>query len=107
VPRLAWGLMQPYDTARLGSDDERRFGELSAILFRIDPMGLNVEENTDEYDPEARTILPRLRECRSVEDVERVVREELARWFTPGLAARAPDRDRLAREIWSWWPRVA
>jgi hypothetical protein len=37
-------------------------------------VGLNVEENRDEYDPEARTILPRLAGCRSAEGVPRVLR---------------------------------
>ena len=33
-------------------------GEISAILFRHDPMRINFEVNTDEYDAEAGTILP-------------------------------------------------
>jgi hypothetical protein len=40
---------------------KRLFTEVSAILFRHDPIGINFEGNTDEYDPEAGTILPRLR----------------------------------------------
>jgi pimeloyl-ACP methyl ester carboxylesterase len=51
--------MQPEERKRLQSDSERLFSELSAIIYRVDPIGLNVEENTDEYDREARTILPR------------------------------------------------
>ena len=99
--------MQPEERKRLHSDYERLFSELSAIIYRVDPIGLNVEENTDEYDPEARTILPRLRDCRSVDDVDRVVRDDLARWFTPELVAGSPTCDQLVDEIWSWWQRVS
>lgn len=37
------------------------FDSVAALLFRHDPVGINFDENTDEYQPEAETILPRLR----------------------------------------------
>jgi hypothetical protein len=48
------------------------FDGVSAILFRRDPMGINVVKNTDEYDPEVGTILPHLRTCETQADVRRV-----------------------------------
>ena len=36
------------------------FDEVSGILFLHDPMGVDFEDNTDEYEPETATILPRL-----------------------------------------------
>jgi len=39
------------------------FDEVSSILFRHDPIGINFETNTDEYEPEVGTILPRLKEA--------------------------------------------
>jgi hypothetical protein len=42
----------------------REYGELfdsvAAVLFEADPIRINFEINTDEYEPEAGTILPRL-----------------------------------------------
>jgi hypothetical protein len=35
----------------------------SELLFRHDPVGINFEVNTDEYEPKAGTILPRLHAC--------------------------------------------
>jgi hypothetical protein len=35
--------------------------EISAILFKIDPVGINYEHNTDEYDYEAKLINDRLK----------------------------------------------
>lgn len=57
------------------------FAEVSAILFRSDLVGINGGGNTDEYDPEAGTILPRLRPGLSTEEVAGIVREEFDRWF--------------------------
>jgi hypothetical protein len=57
------------------------FAELSAILFRHDLVGINFESNTDEYDPEAGTILPRLRPGMTTEEVAGIVREEFIQWF--------------------------
>ena len=56
--------------------------EISAILFRHDPIGINFEDNTDEYNAEAGTILPRLRRDMTAEEVTAVVHEEFVRWFS-------------------------
>jgi hypothetical protein len=79
------------------------FAEVSAILFHHDPMHVNAGFNTDEYDPEVGTILPRLKDCQSTRDVQKVVYEEFEQWFgIPG----EPEKYRLAsQEIWSAWRR--
>ncbi|MBS1797431.1 MAG: hypothetical protein JSS81_26650 [Acidobacteria bacterium] len=75
------------------------FDAVAEILFRHDPTGLDFGFNADEYEPEAETILPRLRDCRSADDVERIVREELRRWFDEETAA-GPRIGEIAGEIW-------
>jgi hypothetical protein len=57
------------------------FERVAAILFEDDPMGINFESNTDEYESEAGTILPRLSLTMDVQDVEAVVHQEFCRWF--------------------------
>lgn len=72
------------------------FDEVEAALFRSDPMGLNFEDNTDEYEFEARGIVPRLTACGSLEVVQDVLFAE----FDPGIS----DHARLmaaATEIWN------
>jgi hypothetical protein len=64
----------------------RLFDDLSALLFRHDPIGINFATNTDEYNPEARTILPRLPQCHSAPDVPKVIVEEFHRWFGEALS---------------------
>jgi hypothetical protein len=75
------------------------YQRLTEILFIEDPAGINFETNTDEYEPEVGTILPRLHDCRSLDDVNRVVREEFLKWF--GGTAAFPDKyPKLANRIW-------
>ena len=63
---------------------------ITAAMFRIDPVGINFETNTDEYRPEAETVVARLYapgHAASPAEVRRVVAEEFAYWFGPEYAA--------------------
>jgi hypothetical protein len=51
------------------------------ILFQIDPIGVQGQDNTEKFVPEATSILPRLREARFAEDVETIVHQELRGWY--------------------------
>jgi len=79
---------------------QRKFGGLfqdaSIILFKHDPIGINFEDNTDEYDCEVGTILPRMSRCASANEVRRVVFEEFQRWFTPEVAGDEMRYDLIA-----------
>lgn|GEM_PF-1054786 len=82
-----------------------RYGDLyervEEILFRHDPVGINLGDNRDEYDPEVDTILPRLKRCESVVQVRDVVFEEFARWFD-GIDIGPRERyAKAAEEIWA------
>lgn len=79
------------------------FAEVSRILFTSDPVEMNFDENTDEYDPEAGTIIPRLSSCRSAEDVKKVVHEEFVRWFGEATAGPEKRYAKPSEEIWSVW----
>jgi hypothetical protein len=75
------------------------YARVSAILFEEDPIRINFTSNTDEYEPEVDTILPRLARCVTVEDVRAVVHEEFVRWFNTSIAG-APERyTRIAERI--------
>ena len=79
------------------------FDSLAALLFRHDPIGINFEENTDEYEPEVGTILPQLRSCESEEDVLAIVHQEFVRWFSEGDAGPPQRYAQIASEIWELW----
>jgi hypothetical protein len=76
------------------------FDSVSALLYRHDPVGINFEENTDEYDLEAETILPRLRRCHTLEDVHNAVYSEFVRWFDADTAGPPERYKQIASEVW-------
>jgi len=80
------------------------FDSVAALLYRHDPVGIAFENpNTDEYDPETGTILPRLRGCESASDVRRIVYEEFVRWFDTETAGPEVAYAEIASEIWQLW----
>ncbi|RDX36074.1 hypothetical protein DZA50_05490 [Kangiella sp. HD9-110m-PIT-SAG07] len=81
------------------------YSEVEQILFRLDPVGINFGENTDEYASEVDTILPRLKEASSQADVLNIVHEEFCRWFDVDTAGKKsqPVYSEVASEIWKSW----
>jgi hypothetical protein len=68
------------------------YDELLEILFELDPIGVHAN-HTEKFVPELATILPRLRDARSPEDVEQIIQEELRRWYgRRRLANQDPER---------------
>lgn len=100
-----------FSTPEQRREEERRlraqyggmFDSIAALLFRHDPIGICCANNTDEYYPEARTILPRLRDCGSAEEALRMVHAEFVRWFTPKIAGPKERYAEIASEIWDLW----
>jgi len=76
------------------------YARLSDILFREDPIGINFDENTDEYEPEVDTILPRLRDAHSEEDVRGIVHEEFVKWFEASIAGPPEKYYVVAELVW-------
>ena len=83
------------------------FDQLSAALFAADPVGVNAGGNTDAYDPEAKTILPRLRDAHSADDVQVIVYEEFCRWFGKEDAGDIGRYEEVSEIIWEAWLRFA
>jgi hypothetical protein len=68
------------------------YDELLEILFQLDPIGVH-RTTTDKFVPEVATILPRLRDARSPDDVEQIIQQELRRWYgRRRLANQDPER---------------
>jgi hypothetical protein len=96
------------------------FWEVLELISRADPEGLlAIGAPPDEYEPEARTIYPRLSEARPAQDVRRIVEEEFQRWFGTAYGEHRAvsideayhisnpdtDLDALAAAIWRAWSR--
>jgi len=82
---------------RLKREYSALFEDLSALLYRIDPAGVNFEINPDEYEPEVGTILPRVLQLDTVGEIEQVIREEIAFWFG-ALGIQAATYEEIAAE---------
>jgi hypothetical protein len=79
------------------------FASISAALFEADPVGINFDENTDEYEPEAGTIIRRLASAKSAEDVQVIVYEEFCTWFGPIDAGPTEKYASVSAKIWDLW----
>jgi hypothetical protein len=83
------------------------FAAVSSAMFRRDPIGITFKTNTDEYDAEAGTVIPRLKECSSSEDVATVLHQEFVRWFGAETAGERARYVGLSKDIWALWKRGA
>jgi hypothetical protein len=79
------------------------YDEAVALLFRHDPIHIGYVP--DEYDPEVRTILPRLAEARDPDNLARIIHEEFVRWFDPTTAGPQARYAAVAAELWAAWQR--
>ncbi len=107
-----WGAHEHEKTVTDRAENRRRRSELrqrfkglyedvAQILFEEDPIRINFKTNTDDYEPEVGTILPRLRECATAEDGRTVVHTEFVRWFGPEIAGPAEKYTSAAKRIWN------
>jgi hypothetical protein len=81
------------------------FDALSKLLFELDPISINFETNTDEYEPEVGTIIPRLTHAESEADVREIVHEEFCKWFDSKTAGPIENYDAIAPRICMEWQR--
>lgn len=66
---------------------------------------INFGDNTDEYDPEVGTILPRLKTATDKDDVTAIVREEFERWFNTEVTSKEMNAaySKMVVEVWEAW----
>lgn len=79
------------------------FDDVTAALFEDDPVHINFECNPDEYEPEASTIIPRLKMAGSAVDVIGIVYEEFLQWFGADVAGHHSRYDAVGKKIWQLW----
>ena len=76
------------------------YEQVLAILVAADPIGIcDGGERRAAYTPEVNTILPRLKEAQSADDLIRIVREELIVWFG-ATAVRQDGSKGIGRTLW-------
>jgi len=90
----------PKRTLRLPYQNVHR--GLSDLLYRHGPIGLAAAgAPKDEYEPEVSTIIPRLKDANSADEVRRIVHQEFLHWFG-GEETAGPELayNNIANEIW-------
>jgi hypothetical protein len=88
------------------AENPELFQAISPSLLRADPFGIYFGNNTDEYEPEAGTIIPRLPSCTSEEDVLQVVHQEFCQWFGDDTAGSKDKYRAVSKEIWEVWNKL-
>jgi hypothetical protein len=91
------------DRGRRLQGQEDAVAALEAMLFRHDPIGIDFENNTDEYRSESQTILLRRAEAKTQDELRRIVHEEFVRWFGDDIAGPQIRYDAIADELWASW----
>ncbi|MFT4228241.1 hypothetical protein [Micropruina sp.] len=76
---------------------------ISVALFEADPIGINFEANTDEYDAEAETIVIALPSTTDAKDVRALTHKVFVQWFDGQTAGPIERYDAVAKEIWKLW----
>lgn len=77
---------------------------LVGILFQHDPVRICDDSNAmqeTEYTSEVNTILPRLKEVSSIQELRQVMYEEFIRWFDQS-AGPIERYDQVAQDIWNY-----
>lgn len=82
----------------MGREEELQW--LEQVLFDADPIGLDFEENADEYRPEAEMILLRLGTPLSKNEVRTLVHSVFVDWFDPQMAGPPERYEGVAQTIW-------
>ncbi len=59
----------------------------------------------DEYEPETRTIVTRLHEAASPDELAAIIEEEFVRWFNLQSSGSQEWFAEVARDVWSAWER--
>jgi hypothetical protein len=83
------------------AEHQRLVHDVEELLYRHDPIGIAFGDDVDEYSPEADSIVGRLRDAASVEDVQRIVHEEFVHWFDADTAGPPARYQAIAEELWT------
>ena len=74
--------------------------KISAILFAEDPIGINLGQNTDEYDGEAERIGEILNVAKSVEELQKNIYEIFVIMFDKDIAGVPSRYEMIAKAVW-------
>jgi len=93
--------MSRIERSKLKEKYKTQWEMVAAVICEEDPIGLlEIGAPEDEYDPEVGTILPRIKEASSVEELCKIVHSEFVHWFGQPTAGPLSAYSGIAKEIW-------
>jgi hypothetical protein len=100
---LLWNEVQPHieiikrqrESEKLKDKYGSLFHAVSKLLFTSDPLGVNFENNIDEYDPEAERILSQIHTYKNEDELQRMI---YGIFHSTNSAL-----DNIAKELWHQW----
>jgi len=81
------------------------FEEISSIIYKHDPVGINLSDNPDEYDIETGAILVVLEKCISKEGLDRNIHSIFVKMFDEKTAGSLADYKSMSHNIWVLWEK--
>jgi len=73
---------------------------ISEIMFELDPIGINFEDNEDEYDSEAEQVLAIVYKVKSVDELEQKIVSLFKSMFSDDDIQENAVYAEIARRIW-------
>ena len=83
--------------------DRPLVNELTALLFREDPIGVAAWAPNDEYQGEAEAMTIWLPRAKNLDYVRRQVHEDFAQWLGADIAGEPGRYDSIARAVFAIW----
>ncbi len=99
----AWVKKSQEAEEKVRANNPALFSAISKIIFDNDPVGINFKTNTNEYDSETGTIIPRLPSCKTEDDVLLVVYQEFSKWFGADTVGPKEKYIPVSKQIWRVW----
>jgi hypothetical protein len=76
------------------------FNSICEILFQCDPVGLNFDENIDEYEGEAILIEKELNKIKNINDLSEIINSIFTQQFTEKIGSENKYKQ-VVNEIWN------
>jgi hypothetical protein len=92
--------MDELEKQRFELAQERLYDDLLEVLRRHDPLGVGPHLRPNEYMPETGTILARLQDVASADEMLHLVHEEFVRWRGEAAAGDVTRYEPIASDVW-------
>ncbi|KND47071.1 MAG: hypothetical protein AB199_01425 [Parcubacteria bacterium C7867-004] len=94
------GSVEDYRKKRVKEYSEA-FDKVSMVLFEHDPIGLNFDDNVDEYELEAGMVMNRFPKANNIDELATIIFEVFVECFDKELATRKREvYQQIAKEVW-------